>query len=166
MKKFTLIVCTLACVCMTSCLEWTSQYTPQVNVTAFITASGDTLLGHYNEDTKHYTLDTICKGDTAFFLVYNQSFANNLVSSSITWDTTRLKMWTQVSDSFKLALRPSSDIEALRFDYQDGYNQTVIPVNMVPLKEGNTTIKFYVSSDSEYKESEGVIEVIVSDETK
>ena len=166
MKKFTLIFCALACVCMTSCLNWTSQYTPQVNVTAFITASGDTLRGHYNEDTKHYTLDTIWKGDTAFFLVYNQSFANNLVSSSITWDTTYLKMWTQLTDSFKTALAPNSNAEALIFYYNEGYNQTVIPVNMVPLKEGNTTIRFYVSSDSEYKESDGVIEVIVSDKAK
>ena len=166
MKKFTLIFCALACVCMTSCLNWTSQYTPQVNVTAFITASGDTLWGHYTEDTKHHTRDTICTCDTPFLLVYNQRFANNLVSSSITWDTTRLKMWTQLSDSFKVALSPSSNVEALQFYYNEGYNQTIIPVNMVPLKEGNTTIRFYVSSDSEYKESDGVIEVIVSDQTK
>ena len=65
-----------------------------------------------------------------------------------------------------MALSPSSNVEALQFYYNEGYNQTIIPVNMVPLKEGNTTIRFYVSSDSEYKESDGVIEVIVSDQTK
>ncbi len=160
MKKYLFII--LAAACMTGCMDWTSQYTPSVTVSAFFTASGDTLVGHITDESHdYYTLDSICLGDTAFFMIYNQSFANNLISSSVTWDTTRLKMWTVMSDDFSKILLPTSNIEALRFDYVSGYNQTRIPVYMLPIKSGNTKLHFTVTSDSDYAESDGTIEIIV-----
>lgn len=159
MKKFFLIV--LAAACMTGCMDLTSHYTPSVTVTAFITASGDTLTGHVLEGNDYYTLDTICLGDTATFLVYNQSFGNNLVSSSVTWDTTHLKLWSVLNEDFTKILLPTSNPEALRFDYVTGYNQTIIPVHLVPLKSGNSKIHFTVVSDSKYASSDGTIGIIV-----
>lgn len=149
---------------MTSCMDWTSQYTPAIAVSAFFTASGDTLVGHISEeDNEYYTLDTIHLGDTALFVIYNQSYANNLVSTTVTWDTTRLKMWCNMSEEFEAILKPTSSPENLFFEYNEGYNQTYIPVYMVPLKTGNTKLHFSVVSDSKYSESDGQIEVIVGD---
>lgn len=160
MKKFILMI--FAAAVMTSCMDnWTSQYTPSVTISAFYTASGDTLVGHYTETNDFYTLDTIALGDTAMFVIYNQSYANNLVSSSVSWDTTRLKMWTVLTDEFSKILEPTSNPEMLSFNYVTGYNQTMIPVHLVPLQTGNTKIHFMVTSDSKYSSSDGTIEVIV-----
>lgn len=162
MKKFVLLL-TLAVFCLTGCMDWTSSYQPSITVTTFVTSSGDTLYGHV-DDHDVYTLDTLFLGDTAFFCIYNQSYANNLVTSYMTWDTTVVKCWTTLSEEFNAILKPTSRVEDLYFDYETGYNQTFIPVFVLPLKAGRTKLDFYVTSDAQkYGENSGEIEMIVAE---
>lgn len=162
-KKLAFVLASVAFL-LTGCFEWESEYTPSLTVTSFVTASGDTLKNYYNSETNIHGVDTILMGDTVSFTVISESFANNLVSTYIDWDSTMVKLWTITpTDDFMKILQPTTNIDILHFDYVTGYNLTLIPVKLTPLKTGNSQLKFQVISDSKFAEKSGTIEVRVAE---
>lgn len=138
---------------LTSCLEGSSNYVPSVSVSMFTNSNGDTIRAHYNNDQNFYYLDSVSVGDTIRFAVSFSSYANNLVSTNVIWDTTKLHLWSELPDDFLKVLTKESDIEALYFRYPEGYNWAAFRAEFVPLRSGDSQLTFAVESDAEKVEN-------------
>lgn len=149
----TLAVTLVAC-------KWAEQanYTPSVVAGNFVRTPFDTT-GTARKDTLHvvinqesYIIDTIAVGDTIDYLVAVQSFANNLKSFTLAWDTSCVQCALSV-DSIAVALESASVPQSGVLYFKSGYNYAAFPVRYITRKSGSPKFDLTVTSDSKFESS-------------
>jgi len=154
MKKVIPFILGAICLCLSSCLESYSNYTPQIAVSYPITMQGDTLKYRYDANTEQYNLDSLLVGDTVLIGVGYATLGNNLISTHVSWDTTALHIWSNFSDEYRQILLEKSDTISLNLYFPTGYNYAGIPLYVSPKRACSSSVRFTVNSDSEYSTAE------------
>jgi len=163
MKTIRLLIYVLVVVACSSCKESKAEFTPYIQVSHFylnpkyegekIIAAQDTLLYAFKDGA--YVLDTINMGDepkVAFQVLFG-SYANDLISTRVTFDTTQLDMQAKLSTELRSILLPSSDLRTIQLYINPGFNCVSFPVTYRPLKSGTFQFSLMVESDSELSPS-------------
>jgi len=134
---------------LTGCLEGSSNYTPTIATSYFISSTGDTLSGSYNSTDGSYDMDTMYVGDTIQFAIAFNAYTNSLIYTKVGWDSTYVKLWSEVDDDFMKALTKESVFDDLLLYYVDNCSYSIFPVYFIPIKEGNSKLSFTVNSNAE-----------------
>lgn len=156
-----LIPILLAALCLTSCLESHSDYTPEIRLSYAVTSDGDTLGYFFDKKAESYRMDTIQMNDTAKFVAGFITFTNNLVSTHVEWDTAHLQVWSMYEKELTSVLLPESDTTTLDLYFPTNYNYVGIPIFLTPKKVGSSAMIFKVVSDSKFTSSEQKIMIDV-----
>jgi hypothetical protein len=143
-----------AVVCLSSCLDTTANFTPEVAVSPIFNTHGDTLVYRYDGMSGMYNVDSVVVGDTLMMSVGFNTIANNLISTHIGWDTTYMNVWSHFDDAILSVLLSNSDTTKLDLYFPIGYNYLALPLWIVPKKAGGTMLKFTVVSDSKFSTKE------------
>lgn len=157
---FALMVCALLLSGLTSCeFRGRNDYTPSLYTSCFFihytdSTAGDTLGVRYQSDSESWQADTIVCGDTVRFVVGVNSYANNLVSFAMTWDTAAMLVELYAIDSIRPGLNSdSTDAASGRLVFKPGYNYASFPVRYSAKKTGVHKVTMIVTSDSNYPTS-------------
>lgn len=155
-----LAVVMLATLSLFSCkFKNDAQYTPSMAAVNFVRhpyCEVDTVLPYDTLRVKvsadGYVMDSINQLDTILFDMVLQSFANSLVSYTVTWDSTAVAM-RLVTDSIASGLSTASVPESGVLQFKPGFNYASFPVRYVPKKAGAPKVEMTVESDSKYPTS-------------
>ena len=158
-----LIPILLSVLCLSSCLNTQSHYTPEIAMSMMVTTSGDTLPFRYDELSGLYNADSLFVGDTIVSAVGFASLGNNLVSAHVDWDTTSVYIWSRFSEDVKQVFLPQTDTLTLDFYFPAGYNYYGMPLYLIPKKAGSSALKLTVVSDSKYSPAEQALVLNISE---
>ena len=157
---FLLMGCALLVSGFTSCeFRGRNDYTPSLYTSCFFihypdSTAGDTLGVHYMGESGTWQADTIAQGDTVRFVVGVNSYANNLVSFGMTWDTAAMCVELYAIDSIRPGLNmDSTNAGAGLLVFKPGYNYASFPVRYTPRKAGVHKVTMTVTSDSNFPTS-------------
>ena len=149
--------------CLFSCKQSKVDYEPYISFSAFLrnpvfsSVKQDSIVGCqdsvnlvYDETKNLFLADTLMVNDTVVLLAGFGGRGNDLVSVSVSADTSKLKIWYEMSSDILRVLTDESDPAAGEWVFKGGYNYVMFPVWYVARKAGSSNLVFNVKSDSQY----------------
>ena len=157
--KLTKILCcifVLTALLFTACkFEDEAHFTPEIRVLSPIirshydTHAHDTLFIYRTEDG--LVMDTIFVGDTVFFDVTFNTYANNMQSISIKHDTASVELGYLHREKLDSLFLPESDIDNGEFLLDEGNIRVRLQFYYLALQEDeNPKLEFTLTSDSKF----------------
>lgn len=158
MKLTKILCCTfvLTALLFTACkFEDEAHFTPEIRVISPIvrshydTHAHDTLFIYRSEDG--LVMDTIFVGDTVFFDVTFNTYANNMQSISIKHDTASVELGYMEREKLDSLFLPESDIDNGEFLLDEGIIVVRLQFYYLALQEDeNPKLEFTLTSDSKF----------------
>ena len=163
-KTWVLVLLLLVSLCVVSCKEDKSEFSPRIISSFFLLNNQDTLLLKYDSIATVYVLDTIHINDTVNHAIACATYANTLLSVVLTQDGESVKTEVLYDDQILSAVSSSAEeVQNGNLVFNPYYNGVSFPVRMSALKSGRTDITWTVSSDSKYSPSMLKFRVVVKE---
>lgn len=161
MRNIRIIFCVLsaAIVALSSCkLSGKDEHTPEIYLSTIYKNPTDSTWGvpvrlTFHSDLGCYVTDTLSIADSVHMAATVYSFANNLQSFCVGYDTTQLR-YSELSDPvYDQILLPQSDRVHGQHYFRAGYNQVTFQFGFSPDTVGLLPFVLEVHSDSEFPSS-------------
>lgn len=161
MRNIRIILCVLsaAVVALSSCkLEGKDERTPEIYLSTIYKNPTDSTWGipvplTYRSELGCYVTDTLSIADSVHMAATVCSFANNLQSFLVNYDTTQLHYGELSDPVYDHILLPQSDKAHGKHYFRGGYNQVTFQMGFAPDSVGLLPFVLEVHSDSEFPSS-------------